>query len=154
MPAKESQITQRGVGALARGITPHMDDMTQQFVTALDELHRTRDASGLVDLFGEDATLDKAGMPRGERGKDGARTFWNQYRDVFDAIDASFLHQVAGDEVAFLEWTSKGTLSDGTQFSYAGVSVLESHSDRIDAFRTYYDTAAFLEERKIVAHKA
>jgi hypothetical protein len=27
------------------------------------------------------------------------------------------------------------------------VNVLESHSDTIDAFRTYYDTAAFLLER-------
>jgi hypothetical protein len=35
-------------------------------------------------------------------------------------------------------------LRDGTAFSYDGVSVLESHSDTIDAFRTYYDTAAFL----------
>lgn len=123
--------------------------MTQRFVTALDELHRNRDVSGLVDLFGDDATLDKAGMPHGEHGKDGARTFWNQYRDVFDAIDASFHHRVDGDDVAFLEWTSTGTLSDGTQFSYDGISVLESQSDRIDAFRTYYDTAAFLGERKV-----
>jgi ketosteroid isomerase-like protein len=121
-----------------------MKDMTQQFVAALDELHQQREVGALVELFGDDATLDKAGMPRGEQGKDGARVFWEQYRDVFDDIDASFRHRVDGDDVAFLEWTSTGTLRDGTAFSYDGVSVLESHSDTIDAFRTYYDTAAFL----------
>jgi ketosteroid isomerase-like protein len=126
-----------------------MKDMTHRFVTALDELHHHRDVDGLVDLFGDDATLDKAGVPHGERGKDGARAFWEQYRDVFDAIDASFRHRVDGDDIAFLEWTSEGTLRDGTKFSYDGVSVLESHSDTIDAFRTYYDTAAFLKEQKI-----
>jgi len=124
--------------------------MTQQFVAALEELHRHREVGALVALFGDDATLDKAGMPRGERGKEGARTFWEQYRDVFDVVDASFRHRVDGDEIAFLEWISEGTLRDGTAFSYDGVSVLESHSDTINAFRTYYDTAAFLHERKAV----
>jgi hypothetical protein len=87
-----------------------MDDMTQHFVAALDELHRSRDVVPLVDLFGDGATLDKAGMPHSHHGKDGARTFWQQYREVFDDIDASFRHRVDGDEVAFLEWTSEGTL--------------------------------------------
>jgi len=118
--------------------------MTQQFVAALDELHQQREVGALVALFGDDATLDRAGLPRGERGKDGARAFWEQYRDVFGDIDASFRNRVGGDQIAFLEWTSKGTLRDGTAFAYDGVSVLESHGDTIDAFRTYYDTAAFL----------
>lgn len=118
--------------------------MTEQFVAALDQLHRRREVGALVELFAEDATLEKAGMPGGERGKDGARDFWEQYRAVFDDIEASFQHRVDGDEIAFLEWTSEGTLRDGTAFSYVGVSVLESHGDAINAFRTYYDTAAFL----------
>ena len=135
-----------------------MDDLTQRFVAALDELHHDREVDALVELFGDDATLDKAGMPRGAGGKDGARTFWTQYRDVFDDIEASFRHVVrqndGGNDVSFLEWTSEGTLKDGTDFSYTGVSILESHGGEINAFRTYYDTAAFLEEGKIGAHRA
>lgn len=127
-----------------------MKDITQKFVAALDALHRQREVDSLVALFGDDAELDKAGMPRGERGKDGARTFWEQYRDVFDVIDASFRNRVDDDEISFLEWTSEGTLRDGTPLRYEGVSVLESHGDTIDAFRTYYDTAAFLHERNAV----
>ena len=74
-----------------------------------------------------------------------SRTFWEHYRDVFDEIGADFRRVVTEDDVAYLEWTSRGTLRDGTDFAYDGVSVLESSGgDEIDAFRTYYDTAAFL----------
>jgi hypothetical protein len=37
---------------------------------------------------------------------------------------------------------SRGTLTDGTKFSYDGVSVLEASGETVDKFRTYYDTAA------------
>lgn len=121
-----------------------MHDLTKQFMTALGELHRNREVEPLVELFADDATLNKAGVPHGERGRDGARTFWQQYRGVFDEIGADFRHAVTEDDVAYLEWTSRGTLRDGTEFSYDGVSVLESSGDAIAAFRTYYDTAAFL----------
>ncbi|KQY06673.1 hypothetical protein ASD37_10815 [Mycobacterium sp. Root135] len=127
-----------------------MDDLTQKFVNALGELHRGDDVEPLVALFSDDATLNKAGMPHGQSGKDGARTFWEQYRRVFGDIDSTFHNVVAGDGVAFLEWTSTGTLSDGSAFSYDGVSVLESGGDEIEAFRTFYDTAAFLEKQSAI----
>lgn len=122
-----------------------MHDLAQKFVNALDRLHRDRDVDPLVDLFGDDATLNKAGLPHGQRGKDGARAFWQQYRDVFGDIDAAFRHRVTDDDVTFLEWTSEGTLRDGTAFRYDGVSVLEAKDGSVTAFRTYYDTAAFLD---------
>ena len=128
-----------------------MHDLTKQFVSALDDLHRDKNVEPLVELFSDDATLNKAGMPHGQHGKDGARAFWEQYREVFDEIDASFQHTVTEDGIAYLEWTSEGTLADGSSFSYDGVSVLESQGDTIDAFRTYYDTAAFLEKKSAVS---
>lgn len=127
-----------------------MHDLTKRFLSALDQLHRDRDVEPIVDLFSDDATLNKAGMPHGQRGKDGARTFWKQYRDVFGDIDASFQHTVTDDGIAYLEWTSHGTLADGKDFSYDGVSVLEATGETLDAFRTYYDTAAFLEKQSAV----
>jgi ketosteroid isomerase-like protein len=123
-----------------------MHELTQRFVAALDELHSNRTVTSLVNLFADDATLARVGVPREERGRDGARNFWQQYRDVFDSVDADFKHAVTGDEIACLEWTSRETLNDGSEFAYDGVSVLEAHGDTIDAFRTYYDTAAFLSE--------
>ena len=127
-----------------------MDDLTQKFVNALGELHRGDDVEPLVALFTDDATLDKAGMPHGQSGKDGARTFWEQYRRVFGEIDSTFHNVVTGDGIAFLEWTSTGTLTNGSAFSYDGVSVLEFGGDEIEAFRTFYDTAAFLEKQSAI----
>jgi limonene-1,2-epoxide hydrolase len=124
-----------------------MHHVAETFIHALEELHRDKKAEALVGLFTEDATLQKVGMPHGERGPDGARTFWEQYRGVFDEIDADFRHVVTDDGITYLEWTSQGTLHGGEEFSYDGVSVLESDGERIAAFRTYYDTAAFLERR-------
>jgi ketosteroid isomerase-like protein len=126
-----------------------MADITQEFVTALAELHKNRDADPLVELFADDATLNKAGIPHGESGKDGARSFWEQYRDVFDDIEATFRHTVTDEDLSYLEWTSQGTLRDGTDFRYDGVSVLQADDDKIEAFRTYYDTAAFLNADKL-----
>jgi ketosteroid isomerase-like protein len=125
-----------------------MTDMTERFVTALRELHQNREVEPLVDLFADDATLNKAGIPHGQSGKDGARAFWEEYREVFDDIDATFTHTVTDDGLAYLEWRSEGTLRDGTDFCYDGVSVLESRNEEIGAFRTYYDTAAFLNADK------
>lgn len=122
-----------------------MHDIAQRFVTALGELHSSKDAGPIADLFTDDATLSKVGVPHEEKGRDGARTFWQQYREVFDEISSDFSHQVTDEGVAYLEWTSKGTLRDGTSFTYDGISVLEGAEDRINAFRTYYDTAAFLQ---------
>jgi ketosteroid isomerase-like protein len=125
-----------------------MQKLTEKFEDALGELHRTGDAGQLAELFSDDATLTKAGLPHGERGKDGATTFWQQYRDVFGDIESSFSHRVVDEHIAYLEWTSKGTLRNGTDFAYDGISVLEADGDTIDAFRTYYDSAAFLTAEK------
>jgi ketosteroid isomerase-like protein len=124
-----------------------MHQVAEQFIHALEELHRDKKVDDLVGLFSQDATLQKVGMPHGERGQDGARTFWEQYRGVFDEIDAEFSHIVTEDDITYLEWTSRGTLHGGEKFSYDGVSVLEFHGEAIAAFRTFYDTAAFLEHR-------
>ena len=121
-----------------------MQAITEQFIAALAELHRNRESGPLVDLFAEDASLSKVGMPHEDHGKQGAREFWERYRDIFDAIEATFQHIASDDRTAFLEWTSEGTLKDGTDFHYQGVSVLEAEGDLIDSFRTYYDTAAFV----------
>ena len=74
-----------------------MDVIVDRFVAALGDLHSNRDVGPLVELFAEDATLRKLGMPQEERGKEGARSFWRQYRDVFGSVDASFQHFASSD---------------------------------------------------------
>lgn len=124
-----------------------MNELTDRFIDALHQLHADRRPDALVDLFGDDATLSKLGGLQEAHGQDGARTFWQQYRDFFDDIEAEFTGVVQDEHTAALEWTSRGSLRSGDPFTYQGVSVIEGAGDRIAGFRTYYDSAAFLAER-------
>lgn len=128
-----------------------MDELATKFIDALAELHDNRDVEPLLELFGDDVTLSKAGIPHDRHGKDGARSFWQDYRDVFDEIGSTFRCTAVGDDVAFLEWESQGTLRDGADFRYDGVSVIQGSGNAILEFRTYYDTAAFLSAERRTA---
>ena len=123
-----------------------MEELTERFVTALHQLHTDRDAEGLVALFSEDATLAKLGHQHEAHGPEGARQFWDDYRAVFDDIEATFTHTISDDSSVALEWTSTGSLSGGHPFSYDGISVLQADGHQISRFRTYYDSAAFVRE--------
>lgn len=125
---------------------PPVADLVRAFTDALGRLHADRDVEPLVALFAEDATLAKLDRPHEEHGPAGARQFWLAYRDVFDDVAVTFGHTVEGEDSAALEWTSNGTLRDGTPLSYRGVSVLEVGTEQLNAFRTYYDAAAFRTE--------
>lgn len=121
-----------------------MRELTDRFLSALSHLHAERDASALVELFGPEATLAKLGDHNEAQGPEGARRFWQEYRAVFDDIEATFTHTIGDHDSVALEWTSQGSLADGSAFSYAGISVLEGDGETITAFRTYYDSAAFV----------
>jgi ketosteroid isomerase-like protein len=64
--------------------------------------------------------------------------------DQFDEIGTEFTHVAEADDLAVLEWTSKGRLAAGRSIEYRGVSLLGFDGDRVRRFSTYYDTAAFV----------
>lgn len=121
-----------------------MRELTDQFIDALHQLHAERDATALARLFADDATLSKLGDQNEASGPEGARRFWQEYRAVFDRVEATFTHTIAAENSVALEWTSSGSLAGGRPFSYAGISVLEGDGGSITGFRTYYDSAAFV----------
>jgi ketosteroid isomerase-like protein len=123
-----------------------MRELTDRFIQGLHRLHAERDVEGLVQLFSQDATLSKLGSQHEASGPEGARAFWEDYRKVFDEIEATFTHTITDDTTVALEWTSTGSLAGGRRFSYAGVSVLQGDGAQLDGFRTYYDSAAFVRE--------
>ena len=124
-----------------------MHGMTERFTEALHHLDADNDAEPLVELSGDDTRLMKLDEAHETQGKDGARRFWTDYRNVFGEIRTTFTHTVAGEGSAALEWISEGTLSDGKPFSYRGVTVIEGDEDRLSGVRTYYDSAAFVQGR-------
>ncbi len=116
-----------------------MADISKTFIDALGRLEANHEVEAIAGLFTEDAEIANPLVQYEDGGAEAAKTFWTQYRAAFEEIRSEFRTVTEKDGVAFLEWTSKGSM-DGTAFTYEGVSVLESEGDRIKAFRTYFDT--------------
>jgi ketosteroid isomerase-like protein len=43
-----------------------------------------------------------------------------------------------------MEWEATGQLKGGAGLAYQGVSIIEIDAGKVSAFRTYYDSAAFV----------
>jgi SnoaL-like protein len=123
--------------------------LTERFTAALHHLDAESDAQPMVDLTGEDAELVKLNSDHEARGPEGAKRFWEDYRNVFGELETTFTSSTVGERTAALEWESRGTLRSGRPFSYRGVTVIEgdgSDDGPLTGVRTYYDSAAFLQE--------
>ena len=123
-----------------------MHSMTERFTAALHTIDSDRDVAPMLELTGDDAELMKLDERNEASGKDGAKTFWEDYRNVFGDLETTFTGSVIGESSAALEWTSTGTLRSGSPFTYRGVTVIEGDEDRLTGVRTYYDSAAFVQK--------
>ena len=123
-----------------------MHNLTERFAEALHRIDAERDTGPMVELTAEDAELVKLDDRNQATGRDGAERFWTDYRDVFGDLETTFTHTVVGEDRAALEWTSTGTLRSGRPFTYRGVTVIEGDEETVTGVRTYYDSAAFLQE--------
>jgi ketosteroid isomerase-like protein len=119
-------------------------DTAKQFADTLQRIEKDRDPAPLVELFSDDAELENLTDKSPAKGRDGASRFWRKYLDSFGEVRSHFTRTHQADGVATLEWVSEGTLPNGHPIHYRGVSVLEISGDRVQKFRTYYDSAAFL----------
>ena len=125
--------------------------ITQRFLDALAALERQRSVEAMVEVFSDAARLSRLGRPA-ERGREGVRRFWQEYREQFgDLVESEFSRLIEAQEVVTLEWKTEGELSTSRRISYTGVSVFEFAGDEITDFRTYYDSAAFLGEPPVRA---
>jgi ketosteroid isomerase-like protein len=121
-------------------------NLTERFAEALHRIDSDRDTGPMVELTADDAELMKLDGNHQATGKDGAKTFWEDYRNVFGDLETTFTHTVVGEDIAALEWTSTGTLRSGKPFEYNGVTVIQGDDETVSGVRTYYDSAAFLQE--------
>ncbi len=60
-------------------------------------------------------------------------------RETFDKVHSTFRNEIITDGVTALEWTTSGTSSDGHEFEYDGVSILETDGERITRFHAYFN---------------
>jgi ketosteroid isomerase-like protein len=121
-------------------------NLTERFTEALHRIDADRDTGPMVELTADDAELMKLDGNHTATGKDGAKTFWDDYRNVFGDLQTTFTHTVVGEDITALEWTSTGTLRSGRPFEYNGVTVIQGDDETVSGVRTYYDSAAFLQE--------
>ena len=115
-----------------------MHKVTKSFIGALRDLEEKGDASRMAELFADDAEVSNPMVKYQGHGRQAALAFWQSYRSAFQTIRSEFRTVLEGDGVAMLEWTSQGRTESG-QVRYGGVTVIEYRSDRLIAFRSYFD---------------
>ena len=118
--------------------------MADRFAAALRQAERTGEVEGLVSLFVEDGAARNLSPTHDARGSDELRRFWRVYLQAVERVETTFERVSSADGLRVLEWRSQGRLRDGRPIDYRGVSVLELDGDRVRAFRTDYDCAAFV----------
>ncbi len=120
-----------------------MPDVTaEQFINALSRLEAEGKSDELIGLFSDESEVGNVVAPEKFHGVEGARTFWKQYRDAFQDARSTFRSKITTPEQIVLEWTTTGTLADGSSFHYDGVSILELKDGKIRRFQAYFDPRA------------
>lgn len=121
-----------------------MTNHVREFADQLTEFESSGDVGSFVTaVFAADVELVRPETGRQLSGHDGARTFWEEYRALFNHVHSTF-SRVHDGELGVLEWSSDAQLPNGTDITYTGVSLLD-FNDRGQArrFSTYYDTRVF-----------
>lgn len=126
-------------------------DPTTEFASRLQRFEQDGDPEQLVQLFADDARLWALDGHRVREGREGARTFWQEYRSAFTRIRSEFTREIRGDGASVLEWTAEGALpatgdEDGERpVTYPGVTILVFGADGlISEFRTVYDSGPWV----------
>lgn len=112
------------------------ENIAKQFIDALHKLEADRDLETITGLFSEECEI---GNVVTEDKDIGAEKFWSSYRESFGEVESTFRNEIITGDRTALEWTTSGTNSDGHEFKYDGVSILETEGDKITRFHAYFD---------------
>jgi hypothetical protein len=131
--------------------------MAERFIRCLRHCEREKDVEPLVKLFSERALIGNLMLQHPFHGREGARSFWNDYCHAFEEVHSHFTRVNGGGPVVALEWTSEGVVRSGKPITYRGVSLLEFEDNprgepQITRFQAYYDTSAMTEHAGAPAH--
>ena len=116
--------------------------LAAQFTAALANLEKQRDLASLAELFADNAEIGNVLAPERFHGPDGARDFWQKYRDTFETLESKYRNIIETDNRVVLEWSTKGYSAASHELSYDGVSILETSGGKIVRFRAYFDAVA------------
>ena len=116
--------------------------ITTKFIDALSELEQASNLGPMAALYAPDARLQNFADLL--TGSDAPTQFWQRYRAQFQTISSAFSRIIETPDASVLIWRSEGQLKDGHPITYRGVSILTLKGEQIQAFETYYDSAAFV----------
>lgn len=114
------------------------EDTAKKFVEALWKLESERDLDTIASLFADGCDIGNVVTENNDKSIS-PREFWQNYRDNFGKVKSTFRNQIITEDRAALEWNTTGTSSEGKEFEYDGVSILEVDADKITRFHAYFD---------------
>ena len=120
-------------------------EIAQRFIEALEESEETHDPTAVADLFSDDADIVRMTGQEHLSGRDAGLRFWTEYLSAFRDIHSDIYNVIEQGNKIVLEWSSEAETTKGKPLAYCGVSILEVDAGRIKRFRTYYDSAKFLQ---------
>lgn len=117
----------------------------QAFMSALQTMERERDVNRLAVRFVPSCQLWRQSYGHTYHGAEGVQKFWTEYLKQFESIATEFTNVLEREDLAILEWESRGCLQGGRPIHYRGVSILELGEDgKVSSFKTYFDSAHFI----------
>lgn len=114
------------------------EETAKKFVDALHKLEAERDLETIVSLFADGCDIGNVVTENNDKSIS-PREFWQNYRDNFGEVESTFRNEIFTENSAALEWNTKGTSTEGKEFQYDGVSILEIDADKITRFHAYFD---------------
>lgn len=120
-------------------------EMTERFMRALQEMEQSGNVRGMVDLFSEGAELQRMTGDTHNGGRQGTEKFWQEYLATARKIRTRFTNVIEDGSTAVMEWVSRAEPETAEPFEYEGVSIIEVADGKVNRFRTYYDSARFVQ---------
>ena len=118
---------------------------TKLFMSALHQIEENGNVELIAQLFDDEAELWRQTYEESYKAISGARRFWKEYLDQFEAIHSRFTNVVERGGLIVLEWEGQGRAKGGRPIHYRGVSILElNEAKKVARFKTYFDSAPFL----------
>lgn len=115
------------------------EKLTEKFIEALNELESSEQTENIAALFAENSEIGNSTLTDSFSGTDGARDFWTNYRKTLGAVKSEFKNKIVSANASALEWTTKGTNSEGKEINYDGVSIIEHDGEKITRFYAYFN---------------
>lgn len=120
-------------------------EMAERFMRTLQEMEQSKDTRAMVDLFSESADLHRLTGDENAKGREGAQKFWQEYLSAFQKVTSRFTNVIETDNTAVMEWIAKAEPETAEPFEYEGVSIIQVENGKVSRFRTYYDSARFVQ---------